>query len=104
VTENTSGLGTAFYLGTDADDAFLRDFYSQICARRNIVPLAPAQEQVEIVERTGEGRRLVFVMNHAGVAREVNLDRLSGRDLLTNRVVKDRIQLPAYGVAVLELD
>ena len=57
---------------------------------------------VEAVTREGEGRKLLFVLNHTAEPKTVRLPA-GARDLLGDRPTSDSLELPALGVAVLEL-
>ena len=102
LTRNRFGRGAAYYLGCDAEDAFLLDFYRGVAAEAGIEPLAPPTAGVEVLERHGPGRTLLFVLNHAGAKREAKLGVWQGRDLLTGEQVKGRVKLEPYGARIIE--
>jgi beta-galactosidase len=104
LTRRRHGRGEAFYLGTDLDDGGLEAFYRGLLAARGHEPVAPAQEKIEFRERAApDGRRLIIVLNHDFGPREVRLGSLCGRELLSGRAVSETLNLPAHGVALLQL-
>jgi beta-galactosidase len=102
LTISPFGQGRAYYLATDAEDAFLADFYRALAADLGIAPLLEPVEGVEVLERTDDRGRLLFILNHAAEARSVDLGSAAGRDLLTDRPCSGRLDLEPYGVVVLE--
>ena len=108
LTRNEFGEGSAYYIGADADDEFLRDFYGELAAGRGIEPLAKALEgsggDVEVLVREAPGaRKLLFVLNHAREGRQVDLGELEGTDILTGERMGGRVELEGYGVRVVEV-
>jgi len=102
LTVSRAGQGLAYYIATDAEDAFLEDFYRAVCAAKGIVPLVKPVDDVEVTLREGPDRRLLFIMNHAAKARQVNLGRLKGKDLLSGKALRGAVKLEPYGVRVIE--
>lgn len=83
VTANRVGKGTVIYLGTVGDAAFRKMLLDKVINDAGIQRNSSSTRALEIEERTGEGHRLLFVMNfsaHAAVTK-VNgrwTDALSG--------------------------
>jgi len=102
LTVNRVGKGLAYYLATDAEDAFLVDFYRAVAKAKGIVPIVRPAAGVEVLEREGGGRRLVFLLNHAAKTRQVNLGKTKGVDLLSNKKVRGTVRIEPYGVRVIE--
>jgi beta-galactosidase len=102
-TRHRHGSGTAWYLGTDPGRDGWADWMQAICATRAIGPLLPPCPQVEAVERTGDGRRLVFLLNHGTAPATQELGALHGTDLLTGAACAGSVALPGYGVRVIDL-
>ncbi len=101
LTSNHFGAGRGIWLGTDADDAFLEDFYRGRCADAGIAPLVAAVDGVEAQERVGAAERLLFLINHADTSRTIMLGDRVGTDLLSGRSVSEAITLAARGVAII---
>ena len=87
ITKNQFGKGTAYYIGTQPEDAFLADLLQAICADTGIKGLYAADPGVEITRRIGEKGTTVFVLNHN--AAEAYAD--FGRAVLENRLTGERI-------------
>lgn len=108
LTRNAFGKGAAWYIACDAEDAFLTDFYRALAGSCGIEPLAGPADHVEVLLREGEGRKLLFLLNHSDKPQEVHLGGLRGRDLLDGARprarVGSRVRLAGYGVKVLELE
>jgi len=103
LTRNEFGEGSAWYIATDAEDDFLADLYRAISAGRGIAPLAPPSDDVEVLLREGDGRRLLFFLNHSPEPREARLGALRGKDLLDGSRVAGRTRLGPFGVRIVEL-
>jgi beta-galactosidase len=104
LTKNTFGQGSAYYLASDADDAFLEAMYAALCSARGIEPLASGDGEVEVLQRDAADRRLLFVLNHAADARRVDLGQTSGTDLLTGERAGGALEIEGYGVRVIECE
>lgn len=64
LTKNAYGEGTAYYIGTEPDDDFLKDFAAALCKEKGICSLYPAADGVEITNRISDKASVVFVINH----------------------------------------
>lgn len=104
VTENSVGQGRAYYIATDAEARFLDDFYGRLLQAQNIAPLLDAPAGVEVALRETDQRRLLFVLNHNADAAQVALPAAQHfYDHLSERQVDGMLELPAYGVSLLEV-
>jgi len=102
LTVNPVGKGLAYYLATDAEDRFLADFYRAVAAAKGVEPIIKPTADVEVLEREGQGRRIVFLLNHAAKRRQVGLGKVKGKDLLSGKAVRGRVNIEPYGVRVIE--
>ncbi len=103
VTENSFGQGHAYYIATDADDRFLDDFYGRLLQAHNIAPLLETPEGVEVTLRETAQRRFLFVLNHNAGRMQVALPE--GQlfwSHVDERVTTNTLELPGYGVSILE--
>ncbi|PLS79116.1 MAG: beta-galactosidase, partial [Chloroflexi bacterium] len=104
VTENSFGQGRAYYIATDAEASFLDDFYGHLLEAQGITPLLPTPTGVEVTLRATEQRRLLFVLNHNAEATQVPLpEGQRFRDHLGAGPVGSTLDLPPYGVSILEV-
>lgn len=95
------GRGEAIYVGTYLSGENAQAVFDLVLARTALKGLAEAADGVEVTARHGQGRRLVFVLNHHGVPQKVtSLPR--GRDLLSGRPCEGELTLEPFGVAVIE--
>ncbi len=103
VTENSFGQGRAYYIATDAEASFLDDFYGRLLEERGIMQLLETPAGVEVTLRETEQRRLLFVLNHNAEVTQVTLpEGQRFRDHLGTGLVGNTLELPVYGVSILE--
>jgi len=102
-TRNRFGEGWGFYVGTLVkEDAFYDALTAELLLKAGIAPLLNPPAGVEVCVRSGEGRSLLFLINHTDEPRQVAVP--SGvRDLLSGEISGDLWPLERYGVAVLKL-
>lgn len=103
VTRNSFGAGHAYYLATCADEDFLTDFYGMLAGEKGIEPLASSAEDVEVLLREADDRKLLFVINHSDSQRTADLGSQSGTDLLTSEACSGTITLSPYAVRIIKL-
>ena len=101
VTRHVFGRGTAYYLGTRPDQAFLDALLQRICREARLKPWSEAPAGVEVTRRVKGERVFRFVLNHTADPVEVPLD-IAARDLLTGSEHAGSVRLGPYGVLVLE--
>lgn len=100
------GQGQAYYIGTRTDGDFLADFYGALSRKLGLRPDLDGQwpAGVGVRKRSAKGRDFVFLMNFNNAPAvvtwrdpdlQVNLLDAAGTRL------QGRIELPAYGIAVL---
>jgi beta-galactosidase len=100
VTQNTYGQGSAYYMGTLPESAFLEAFYGKLCQQYGIAAPLTAPTGVEIAVRGSDDRRVIFVLNHTATPSSLNIDS-SFKDLLSGESFSESIPLEAYGVRIL---
>ncbi|GAB4112912.1 MAG: beta-galactosidase [Roseiflexaceae bacterium] len=98
ITRNAHGRGAAYYVGTRLDDAGMNWLINLLCTQTGVNGLA-APAGVELIERVVDGTTYLFAINQTTEATTVTLNG-AWRDLLAGGT-HQRLQLPAYGVAVL---
>lgn len=102
VTVNEFGKGKTYYIAARTEQAFLNEFYKDICADAGLEP--PVQnlpEGVLVTEREKDGKKYLFVMNFSREERRVCVPE--GRNLLTGKETGGCIVLGDNGVAVIEV-
>jgi beta-galactosidase len=101
VTRHAFGRGSAWYVATRPEPAYLQRLLWRVCAEAGVRPVHDAPAGVEITRRTTRDRReLLFVLNHTAAA--VELAAPAGTDLLTGATHRGRLALAPYGAAVLD--
>jgi beta-galactosidase len=104
ITEHTFGSGRAFYVATRPDAACLDALISLLC--RELIDQTSMQhallvpEGIEVTQRQGDGIVYTFLLNHLNTEQDVTLFQPM-RDVLTDQVYEQEMQLPALGVAIL---
>jgi beta-galactosidase len=103
ITLNQFGQGQAVYVGT-IGDAVLHDTMVEWLVRAtSLSPALSTPDGVEAVERWKEGRRLLFLLNHADQAREVALPQPM-TDVLSNGSVAGQVTLEPKGIMILQAE
>jgi len=102
VTAAAVGKGRAFYVGTFLTDANAAPLVAPAISGAGAAPLVDGlPEGVEAVRRSGDGRSLLFLLNHADAARDLT-GLPPGADLLAGRDVDGALTLGPRDVAVIE--
>jgi beta-galactosidase len=105
LTVNRVGDGRAYHLACDCEDACLEDLLSALAREKGIEPLVPWAEEadgVEVLERRADGRRFLFLLNHANEERVVDLGAVRCRDLLDGRALEGRVTLEPLDARIAE--
>jgi beta-galactosidase len=102
LTVNKFGQGLAYYIATDAEDKFLAYFYRALAAAQGIQPLVKPTAGLEVLEREGAGRRLIFFLNHGAKLIQVNLGKIRGKDLLSGKTARGTVKLEPCGIRIIE--
>lgn len=102
-TRHRFGRGAAFYVGAVVQEqAFYDGVMAQVFAAAGVSPLLAPPEGVEVSVREGNGRRLLFLVNHTEEMQTVPVPA-GVRDLLGGRETGEALTLDRYGVAILQL-
>ncbi len=100
-TQNSFGKGRAYYIATQPDKAFLKDFLGGLCARLGIAPVLHADAGVEITRRENAKNAIVFVLNHNQSPAAVRLGGTVYQNLLTGETMQGETEIAARDVWVL---
>lgn len=97
------GKGSITYVGAWLDDALLAKLTASLLQQSGVQPIVPnTPEGVEVCLRTGAGKSVLILINHKNADAHVDLPHAM-TDLLDNgNASRSAIDLPGYGVAVLE--
>ncbi|MFB3881880.1 MAG: beta-galactosidase [Armatimonadota bacterium] len=104
VTRNRFGKGTGYYVGAVVKE---ESFYDQLIAEvlrtaKVSAPLAPPLG-VEASVREGEGRKLLFLVNHTEETKTIAVPK-GKKELLSGNTTGDTLELGRYEVAVVKLE
>ncbi|GIP23896.1 beta-galactosidase [Paenibacillus sp. J22TS3] len=103
LTRNRYGQGTAYYVATSPEAAFLEGFLSNLCQDKEIAPLlADVPQGVETALRVKGESRYLFVLNHHADEAQIQIGNQVMRDLLSGEQIKGQVSLPGRGVLILE--
>jgi len=106
LTRQRVGKGWVYYIGGYVPAATIGRLIEDLNLLAGVGPAAAAGEDVEaIVHSAGGGktrglRKWTVLLNHAAEARQV--EGVRGVELLTGRAVEGTLELPGYGVAVIQ--
>ncbi len=101
ITRNVVGKGEAWYIATDPEEPMLRELYSRLAEAKGIEPLADGPDDVEVLLREGNGRRVLVVNNRSAEARTVRLHIAEGPDVLTDEFCSGEVPLEPRQVRVV---
>ena len=103
LTANDIGSGTAYHMAARMEQAFLHDFYRELCREKQIYPVleAPIPEGIAVTMRTDGETEYVFVLNVSAKVKTVDISS-GGKDLSSGNQVKGKIELPVNGVLIFE--
>jgi len=90
-------------VGTIGDAALHDAMVEWLVRATSLSPALSTPDGVEAVERWKEGRRLLFLLNHADQAREVALPQPM-MDVLSNRSVAGQATLEPKGIMILQAE
>lgn len=64
LTVNKYGMGKAYYIASDPEEAFVKDFIKYITEEKNIYSDFPEINGVEITQRFKENKEFTFILNY----------------------------------------
>ena len=102
-TSHRAGKGRALYLGARFDDPDLAVILDRISRDQSLLPALKVPAGVEVTLRERPGARFLFLLNHNPHRVRINLQSLTGQDLLSGQKVSKTLPLPPNGAAVVDL-
>ncbi len=99
-TINNFGSGKVIYLGIMGDTAYYDAIARWISSLAKIAPPIDVPAGIEALERWQGEKRLLFVLNHDCIAKEISLPS-TFLDLLSGKILTGRILMGALDVLVL---
>jgi beta-galactosidase len=101
ISRRCLGKGTVFQVGTFVDAGNVAAVLAPALAVAGLRPLAEAEPVVEVTRRRSADRVFAFVLNHDHRPQRVTGLGV-GTEALTETPITDQIELPGWGVAVVE--
>lgn len=102
LTVNTYGKGKAYYIGTEPDDAFLKEFIGHVCQEAGVSAPYKTAGNVEVTVRTNTKNKTVFVLNHSKEeSAHIELEDEVFTELLTGARMSKTVSVPPYDVLIL---
>ena len=101
VTRNRFGAGSAYYLASDAEDAFLDHLYGEIAEKHNLKPALAVPEGVEVAVRHKAGKAITFVLNHTSEPVTIDLEKTRYHNFLIGENIEGELTLAGCDVAIL---
>ena len=101
VTRNAYGSGSAYYLGSDAEPAFLDTFYGGLVKGYGLQAELAAPQGVEVSVRHTARQPVIFVLNHNATPVTVDLGTRHFQSLLTDAALSGELALGAYDVQIM---
>ncbi len=104
VTRNRLGKGQGWYVGTVIEqESFYDALIAQLLKGADIRPVVDPPNGVETSIRQGQGKKLLFVMNHTDQPATVNVPE-GKAELLSGGRTDKTLRLDRFGVAVVLLE
>jgi len=104
VTRNRLGKGQGWYVGTVIEqESFYDALIAQLLKDANIRPVVDPPDGVEVSIRQGQGRKLLFLMNHTDQPLAVDVPE-GKAELLSGGRTEKTLRLDRFGVAVIALE
>jgi len=104
LTKNAFGKGFGYYVATQSNDDFYREYLGEICREAGIEPVMDTPDGVEVTRRVNKNGTFIFILNHREETCKMVLP-FAGTDLLTDQSYGkgDALTLEKKDVAILRL-
>src|SRR6185437_9852753 len=103
VLQRQVGNGTITYVGAWLDPQLLSSLTASWLQQAGVKPIVPnTPEGVEVCERSGNGKTVLILINHSTTPQRVTLPAEMTNLLTENHARVSSVNLPKYGVVVLQ--
>lgn len=102
LTVNKFGKGKAYYIASNPETDFIKDFTKHLCSENSITAPFDTVEGVEITQRLKEDTEFTFILNHNDFECSVTLKDYSYLNLISTEIVNGKLTLKAKDVVILE--
>ncbi len=105
LTKNAFGKGFGYYVATQSDDAFYREYLGEICREAGIEPVMDAPDGIEVTRRVNENGTFIFILNHTEEPQVMAIP-FAGCDLLGGKSYEegDALTLAAKDVSIIKVN
>ena len=101
ITINQFGAGHAIYVGAVGKEHLYNTLAPWLLNLTEIQPIVSVPDGIEVTERYQDGRRLLFILNHASYEQDIVLDRHFS-SLLDGTLAKGTISIAPHEVLLLQ--
>ena len=111
ITKNTYGVGTAYHIAANCEDALIEDLCRQLVAEAQITGIlgdADIPDGIGICYRENETKRYIFIGNFSDEAKCIDFSKSSGNEerayvnILDDAKIGGKVCLEPYGIVILE--
>jgi len=102
LTENEFGTGKAYYIASDPENRFIKDFIKTLCDDKHLKAPFEAQEGVEVTQRFKDGKEYTFILNHNDQPACISIGEKEGFDLISQRNIQGGAVIEPKGVMIIE--
>ncbi|SER51526.1 beta-galactosidase [Gracilibacillus ureilyticus] len=102
LTKNCYGEGTAYYVASSPDQAFVNDFVLTVCEEKGITTDVTSDDGVEVIAREKKDEKIIFILNHNGENASFELTNNRWRDLLSDQTFSGVAEISGYDVLILK--
>ena len=105
LTKNAFGKGFGYYVATQSDDAFYREYLGEICREAGIEPVMDAPDGIEVTRRVNKNGTFIFILNHTEEPQVMAIP-FAGCDLLGGKSYEegDALTLAAKDVSIIKVN
>ncbi|WP_282938246.1 beta-galactosidase [Paenibacillus sp. RC67] len=104
ITEHSFGEGKAYYVGTQPEAGFIKQFIGGLLTDLELQAPLMAPAGVELSVRTAaSGERYIFALNHNSQAANIGLSEGVFVELISGQSASTSLELAPNGVAILQL-
>jgi beta-galactosidase len=101
VTENKFENGKSYYIGTQTEKDFLKDFFMNIFKEKNLQPVINTPQGIQVSVRSKDGKNYIFILNHNDTEKEINLKNEKYTDLISGNEITGNIKIKAKECLIL---
>lgn len=101
LTVNKYGQGKAYYIASDPEDDFIKDFVKLIADEKSVSSEFSSNPGVEITQRFKDDKEFVFILNYNDTDAEVVLQNKEYINLLSGESVSHKIVVKPKDTAIL---